>query len=171
MLRHLVGATNLRRGSEEKKGYKTSSNRWVALDARQVQVLRTCSPFLPKSSTSVCPACSSPRFKKRGSEASPRLIDVRLGLKATEHPGSGNSHALDPRPPAFPFSQFLGFVDLAMPPPAPEEPPPPMHSSGLVPSRICGSNPFCHQSKPSSGQVVPQKLARKGPRLELLPLE
>lgn len=120
MLRHLLGATNLRRGSEEKKGYKTSSNRWVALNARQVQVLRAWSSFLPKSSTSVCPACSSPRFKKRGSEAAPWLIDVRLGLKATEHPGSGNSHALDPRPPAFPFSQFLGFVD-----PAPEEEPPP----------------------------------------------
>lgn len=126
MLRHLLySVPQIRRGSEEKKGYKTSSNRWVSLKARQVQVLRACSPFLPKSSTSVCPACSSPRFKKRGSEAAPWLIDVRLGLKATEHPGSGNSHALDPRPPAFPFSQFLGFVDLAMPPPAPEKEPPP----------------------------------------------
>lgn len=65
------------------------------------------------------PSVQLAEVQKRGSEVTPRFIDVRLGLKATEHPGSGNSHALDPRPPAFPFSQFLGFVDLAMPPPAP----------------------------------------------------
>lgn len=45
------------------------------------------------------------------------------------------------------------------PPPALEARTPTMCSSRLGPSRICRSNPSCHQSQPSSGQVAPQKLA------------
>ncbi|CAO2646327.1 hypothetical protein LEMLEM_LOCUS27865 [Lemmus lemmus] len=107
-----------------KRRKTTSSIRLVALNARRVQALRACKPSSFQVVNVGVPSVQLSEVLKRGSEAAPRFIDVRLGLKATEHPGSRNSHALDPRPPAFPFSQFLGFVDLAMPPPTPEEEPP-----------------------------------------------
>lgn len=60
--------------------------------------------------------------QKRCSEVTLWFIDVRLELKAREHPGAGNSHVLVPRPPASPFSQLLGFGDLTIPLPPPPRP-------------------------------------------------